>query len=77
MGAVKDQMICMQESAERTLAVHQVASRGMLAWTPDVCACGEEVVPEEQDDRREEVTSGRDRAFARHQAAVLADVWFG
>lgn len=58
-----------REEAATILANHQRASTGMTYGSPDVCMCGERIYVEPGE---EEVTIRRARAFAMHQAGVLA-----
>jgi hypothetical protein len=51
------------------LAAHYWAGHGMSYGSPDTCACGERTMPERGD---EDVMVRRARAFAEHQAAMLA-----
>lgn len=57
------------DEATTVLAAHQRRSLGMTWGSPDRCACGVETRPEPGD---EDVMDRRDRAFAAHQAAMLA-----
>lgn len=51
-----------------TLAKHQRQSQGMTSTSPDICLCGERVMP---DKNEEDVEVRRNRAFAEHQSAML------
>lgn len=52
------------------LARHYWQSRGVSYSSPDTCACGAQTLPVAGD---EDVTERRARAFAGHQAEMLAD----
>lgn len=61
-------MMSIDEAAD-ILGNHQVERRGMTSGAPDVCTCGTETWPLASAD---DVMIRRNRAFARHQAEVLA-----
>jgi hypothetical protein len=52
------------------LAHHWWQSRGMAMGSPDTCSCGANTHPVAGD---EDVTERRARAFAGHQAEMLAE----
>lgn len=62
----------VQEKAARVLAEHQIAWTGMTGTSPDTCACGAKIAPAESLRDYEDIFARRSRAFAAHQAVMLA-----